>query len=347
MQIALLPRFLQVELTYECNSACIFCYNPNHKKQPDDEIRKKVLSQVNRYQIDHVQLIGGEVSLLPHLTDYLDILKDVRWRSLVTNGRIYVPNLAGRVHEIYLSLHGNAAMHEDITNAPGSFETILETARKYVADGILVHSDSILTSENYSNIFEMAARAKDVGCSTMFLNIFQAAGIGTKREDRLAPNVRQIRVAIGQMIEAKEKLGIRVQFGTSTPFCLDERLITHDLKFKCGVGDWFASIDPQGEFRLCNQSTKSYGNILEQPISRIWHDKRVDAEYRSLNWLAEPCASCEAKIECQGGCRVGDKGEYRIDPLLRREPNEFVSPQRIAEILAEQRSLSYESLIPN
>jgi MoaA/NifB/PqqE/SkfB family radical SAM enzyme len=89
MRYHLLPQFLQVELTYACNSACTFCYNPHHHRQIDDDLRYRILKEINSYKIRHVQLIGGEITTLPNLARYLECLQDIPWRSAVTNGRIF------------------------------------------------------------------------------------------------------------------------------------------------------------------------------------------------------------------------------------------------------------------
>lgn len=332
MEYELLPRFLQYELTYGCNSACSFCYNPNHKKQPDESVRERVLDSLNWYRLEHVQLIGGEVTILPALPSYLDRLQDVGWRSIVTNGRICVPELVGRVDEIYLSMHGTAEVHESLTRAKDSFQVIERSIRTYVSAGIRVHCDTVLTRLNAHLVFEIAAQAAELGMDTMFLNIFQPAGIGAARSLDLSPTLDQIRDAIGQMLRARDELGVDVRFGTSTPFCLDERLVVEDLAFRCGTGDWFASVDPWGELRICNQSTRSYGNLLERPLHLIWHDRTINTEYRDLSWMPEPCGSCPLRNECLGGCRIGDDGRARIDPIVARDGDRLVRRERLLEL---------------
>jgi pyrroloquinoline quinone biosynthesis protein E len=294
--------------------------------------RLAILDEVNKYEITHVQLIGGEVTTLPDLPLYLDHLPDAKWRSIVTNGRIFVPDLIGRVNEVYLSLHGDKEMHETLTKARDSFETVVDTIRNYVSYDIVVHSDTVLTSRNAHLVYEIAAHAKELGMSSLFLNIFQPAGIGQRKGNELAPSLDQIREAITQMLRARDEMSFKISFGTSTPFCLDERLVTEGLAFTCGVGDWFASIDPWGEFRVCNQSAKSYGNVLERPLHEIWHSKAISQDYRSFDWLQEPCRSCEFQAECHGGCRVDGAGNYRIDLTVLRDIDRLVTPQRLAEL---------------
>ena len=337
MLYALLPKFLQIELTYACNSACTFCYNPNHKRVMDKTTTMAIVREINKYRIKHVQLIGGEVTTIPELCTYLDNLDQCGWKSIVTNGRIFVPELRGRVDEIYLSVHGEKGVHEKITNARGSFEIIEDSIRKYVDFGIQVHSDTVLTSANYQQIYTIGCRAHALGMSTLFVNIFQPAGIGANFADYLSPSIEQIRDAITQMIAVRSEFGLNVQFGTSTPFCLDERLIPEELAFTCGAGTWFASIDPDGNFRICNQSTRSYGNILEDPLNKIWHSHKIGSDYRFKHWIDKPCSDCVFRDDCLGGCRIDGSGTPRIDPLMQGRTEPLISKEKLAEIAVKHK----------
>lgn len=346
MEYALLPKFIQFELTYACNSGCVFCYNPSRKKQTDEETIINVLKELNSYKLNHVQLIGGEVTLFREkLPYYLSLLDKVKTRSMVTNGRIFIPETIEFLDEVYISIHGNKEMHESITRAKDSFSVIEDTIKAYVKANIIVSSDTVLTRINYNQMFEICKYASELGMKNIFVNIYQSAGLGARKEDDMAPSLEEIKIAIGQLIKAKHTLPLKVHFGTSTPYCLDERLILEDMAFTCGTGTWFGSINPWGELRICNQSTKSYGNVLEQELGKIWHNKIIDEDYRSLDWLkaAEPCNSCVYKSDCLGGCRINDKGEARIDPIVLREKNNLVSQERLTELYSKsERVIHYE-----
>ncbi|HMW40705.1 MAG TPA: SPASM domain-containing protein, partial [Saprospiraceae bacterium] len=171
-----------------------------------------------------------------------------------------------------------------------------------------------------------------LGMKIMFVNIFQPAGIGSQATDDLSPSIYQIRDAISQMIQARNDFGITVMFGTSTPFCLDERVVKEGLAFRCGVAEWFASINPLGELRICNQSGQSYGNILETPLHKIWQSRSIDTEYRSLKWMEEPCNSCVVKNDCLGGCRISDTGAPRIDPIVARDMKHILTQEQLTQL---------------
>lgn len=330
MEIHLLPRFLQVELTYACNSHCSFCYNPTHKGKIDSDGLLKTLRQVNSFEVRHVQLIGGEVTLLDALPQFLAVLDRVRRRSIVTNGRKFRPDIRGLVDEIYVSVHGDAETHENLTSEPKSFPIIEKNIARYVEWGTSVHSDTVLTKYNFGQVYEIGRRAQAMGVSSLFLNIFQPEGIGSRRPD-FSPSHEQIQEAITQMIQARDELGFKMQFGTSTPFCLDERLISERLAFRCGAGEWFGSISPAGEFRICNHSKKSYGNLNETPLNKIWHARAIDDEYRNRD-LDGVCRGCCFFSACRGGCRINEIGRYRVDPVVARDRHKLVSKERLRNL---------------
>ena len=277
-----------------------------------------ILSEINSYHIGHVQLIGGEVTLLKELPEYLRLLPKVQWKSIVTNGRKFRSDIEGLVDEIYISLHGESEQHEIITNEPDSYRVIEENIKKYVSWGIDVNSDTVLTKYNADQILPIARNASELGMKRLFLNIFQPEGIGSERPD-YSPSLEQIRSAITQMIEARDRLGIEMYFGTSTPLCLDERLITEKLGFRCGAGSWFGSINPSGELRICNHSTKSYGNVVDAPLNKAWHSKSIDDDYRNADLKDDICSKCPALDICRGGCRINEDGVYRVDPIVSRD----------------------------
>ncbi len=341
MEVHLLPKFLQVELTYACNSRCAFCYNPTHEKQQDVNKINSILKELDSFSLRHIQLIGGEVTVLKELPDYLSNLKNTKWRSIVTNGRLFREDIKGLIDEVYISLHGDKPTHEEITGATDSFEHIVENIRRYVKWGVEVNSDTVLTKYNYGQVYEIAKKAYELGMKRLYLNIFQPEGIGSKRPD-FSPSIIQIRSAISQMIEARKAFGIEMYFGTSTPFCLDERLITDKLAFRCGAGEWFGSVNPNGDFRICNHSTKAYGNVLSTPLNTIWHSKTIDISYRNANLQNDICDNCSFKSQCLGGCRIDESGKYRVDPIVSRDHAELLQKEKLDVLFTMYKENQFE-----
>lgn len=215
-------------------------------------------------------------------------------------------------------IHGDKKTHEYLTNNQGSYETIINNIKRYIEEGFDVRIIPVLMSVNYNQMYKIIELSAKLGAESVFVDRFEPGGIGSKLTKELLPTNNQFNIALDQMIKAKKDFGIPLGFGTAIPYCLDKRLIKENIYANCGVGVTFGAINPEGDFRICNQSLKVYGNVLKEPIERIWNKPELD-EFRDLRWVDEPCKSCDLLHECVGGCKVDSNcpGEFCIDCAVR------------------------------
>jgi radical SAM protein with 4Fe4S-binding SPASM domain len=81
--------------------------------------------------------------------------------------------------------------------------------------------------------------------------------------------------------------------------------VADDVNFTCGAGTWFGVVDPKGNLRICNQAGANIGNILDNGLEELWNRRTHYLQnFRSLEWLEEPCKSCPMAVECMGGCKI-------------------------------------------
>jgi radical SAM protein with 4Fe4S-binding SPASM domain len=280
----------------------------------------KIVDSVYKSKIPHVYLIGGEPSILniEKLNEYIDKLSEYSSVTVVTNGFKYLEGLSKNLACLGVPVHGDKKTHEYLTNNPGSYDGIIENIRSYVDDGFEVRIIPVLMSVNHDQMYDIIKRAVKLGAESVFVDRFESGGIGSRLTKELLPTTEQFNIALDQMIRAKQDFGIPLGFGTAIPYCLDKRLIKENIYANCGVGVTFGAINPQGDFRICNQSLRIYGNVLKEPIEKIWNKRELD-EFRDLGWVDEPCKSCELLYECAGGCKVDSNcpGEFCIDCAVR------------------------------
>lgn len=323
-----IPHLCHIETTYACNGKCLFCYNPSRSQKINLNIIDQIVKNIAESQIPHVYLIGGEPSLLgtKKLNEYIEILSDYSSVTIVTNGIIKLDGLSNKLACIGIPLHGkNQETHEFLNQVPGSFPAITENIKHYVSQGFDVRCIPVLSGYNHNQIYDIIGLAESLGMESIFVDRYEDGGVGAKQSDKyhLRPTLEQFRIALGQMIKARDDfkgLKGKVGFGTAIPFCLDSRLLEHNMTCDCGVGDYFAAINPDGEVRMCNQSQLSFGNILEEPIEKIWQKKNLDI-FRDLSWVTEPCKSCKLLNDCRCGCKVDTNcsNEFCIDYAVRHE----------------------------
>lgn len=315
-----IPHFVQIETTYSCNARCKFCYNPR-RDIPFNRLQfQKIVKAIAKARIPHVQFTGGEVSLLPGdvINWAINYLAPSSAVSIQTNGIIYLKGLNKNLAAIYISLHGTKEYHEALNQTPGSWEKTVASIQKYIQDGFEVNCDFTLTSFNYSNFEKIALLANKWGVHQYSVNKFERAGLGMASFAQLSPSVEQFRRLVTQMIRVQKKTKMLVGFCTAIPFCLDLRLPEYGLTSSCGAGVSFLSISPEGEVRICNQSDRSYGNVLKDDLIKIWRSKKID-EFRDLSWVNKPCRGCFLFDLCLGGCKVDNAlpQKYCVDYAIR------------------------------
>lgn len=314
------PRLVHIETTYACNANCMFCYNPNKNTSINYKKIDKIVKEVKKARIPHVYLIGGEPSLLgtEKINEYINTLANTSSLTIVTNGLIYLESLSKKLACIGVPIHGDKETHEKLNRKKGSYEKTISTIKRYVKDGFDVRCIPVLTSMNYDQMYNIIKTASELGMESVFIDKFESGGKGSKLAERLSPTEEQFSIALDQIIKAKRELGIPIGFGTAIPYCVDPRLIRNNLQANCGAGTWFAAIDPEGNVRMCNQSEKVCGNVLEESMEKIWNKKELE-EFRSLDWVTKPCKDCELLYECLCGCKVDTNypGEFCVDYAVR------------------------------
>ena len=328
LTIPSIPHLVHIETTYDCNQQCRFCYNPNRHKKYCQAVVDRIVLSVFESWVPHVYLIGGEPSLLGNkkLNEYVELLSQRSSVTIVTNGQIHLEELSDKLACIGVPIHGDEGTHDFLANKKGSYRNTLRSIERYVQRGFDVRCIPVLTSKNFDQMYEIIELAKAIGMESVFVDRFEDGGLGSCNSEELKPSLVQFRIALGQMIAARNKFGMPVGWGTAIPYCLDERLISENMTADCGAGITFCAVNPLGEVRVCNQSEKVYGNVLEAPLEKIWHTPAL-SEFRDLGWVEKPCTSCSVLVECMCGCKVdvNHSDAFCIDYAVR-ENGRFCEP---------------------
>lgn len=345
-----IPHLIHIETTYACNSRCIFCYNPFRSVSIDHNKIDRIVKVVSRAQIPHVYLIGGEPSLVKttQLNEYINLLKKKSSVTIVTNGLIYKRGLSKNLACIGIPIHGDQKTHESLTGVIGGYQKVIQTIKKYVKDGFDVRCIPVLMSINYNQIYNIIKLAKELGMESVFVDRFESGGIGSNLSQKLKPTLEQFKEALSQMIIARNDFKIPVGFGTAIPFCLDERLIIENMWADCGVGTTFGAINPNGDFRICNQSNIIYGNVLKEPIEEIWKKKKLD-NFRNLKWIRKPCTNCPFLYTCTGGCKVDltCSNAYCIDYAVRDNAGKLLTHNQLVKLARQFKENKTSTIFPS
>lgn len=128
-------RIFYSNITYGCNSSCVFCYSHNtkHTKSTYNEVSLKSLVEYwNRMKVtknDRIIINGGEPLLHTEINEILAVAKLYGCEILIyTNGRLLSKLNQALLDESYrfvVPIHGHESLHDSITREPGSFKEMI------------------------------------------------------------------------------------------------------------------------------------------------------------------------------------------------------------------------------
>jgi radical SAM protein with 4Fe4S-binding SPASM domain len=124
-------KFLWLELTSQCNLECIHCYEESSPRQPllgsmTVEDWKRTLDQAADIGTTHVQFVGGEPTLHPHLEELIVYADELGLNSEVyTNGLKITPEMwdVFQRYNVALAISYYSSIsdeHDTVTQRPGS-----------------------------------------------------------------------------------------------------------------------------------------------------------------------------------------------------------------------------------
>lgn len=134
----------KITLGLGCNNDCRFCYNRFQKEAYPavEEARAfELIDEAAASRADHLNLIGGEVTILPYFVRALAYAKG-RFPAIGvnTNGRRFADGEFARASveagltEVDVSLHGSRPdVHDAVSRAPGAFEETVLGLKNLVA----------------------------------------------------------------------------------------------------------------------------------------------------------------------------------------------------------------------
>ena len=151
-------RIFYFNITYGCNSNCIFCYSHNtkHSKKTYNEISSeaffKYLDDNNLKPEDRVIINGGEPFLHSQIDCILKGLQTYGCEVLIyTNGRL-VKNFSleylSEKYRFVIPIHGYEEIHDKITGVPGCYDETLQSLH-YLKDNVRCKVDIKIIINNY------------------------------------------------------------------------------------------------------------------------------------------------------------------------------------------------------
>jgi radical SAM protein with 4Fe4S-binding SPASM domain len=337
----LVPLNASIEITQRCNIRCLHCYNFDRDAPrpacdaPElsaDEILR-VMGELREAGCLFLMLTGGEILSHPELWRFLDRARELHMAvQLLTNGTMLQPGTAGRLaayenlQGVSVSLYGaTAAVHDAITQMPGSHRRTWEGIERLRRLGVIVRVKFILMRQNAHEAEAMRADADARGLPYLIDLTITARHDGS-------------RGSLSTRIEREQLEGL--YRGPLRDLAERACYEPTEESFPCNCARGSVAVTATGDVQPCISVPWRAGNVREQPFAEIWRSSPVFEQIRGFKMADyKSCAPCDHKGYCQRsrGAAFTASGSYTgVDPFV-------CSTAEIVHALADERAARGEA----
>jgi len=335
---------LAVELTYSCNQACAYCYNPHRggvqaaptigaERLPSTELIRARLERIlSVWELNQVTLTGGEPLRHEGLFALLALLKQHAVRvHLITNGT-YVTDASARelaqnaVSVVQITLNGPTPELHQAHVGRDSFHEAMNGARALVTHGVDVTGCIVVTRRNAEHVAAIIEIWRKLGASRIALSRFSPAGVSLARMNEWLPRRQDLMTAFRQA-QPLAQPDFPIHCTVPVPSCLFDVAEYAPIHFgQCAIGSPYQelALGPDGALRFC---TLHAGRLSDgrDVLDPDWDFTAVPLSPEVTNYrqhLPEFCQGCGVASSCLGGC--GAAMPYRegapraLDPLIQQ-----------------------------
>ncbi len=340
------PLWLLAEVTYRCPLHCAFCYNPtDYDKHTKNELSTeewiKALREARKMGAIQLGISGGEPLLRDDIEEIVaEAHKLGYYSNLITSGvgltekRIQAFKEGGLDH-IQLSMH-------DITEEINNFITNTKTfeLKKKVAAMIKGHGypmvlNVVIHRYNIGHVDKILEMAEALGADYVELANTQYYGWSLVNRSQLMPTREQLAEAERMTNAFRERVGNKMKVFFVIPDYFSDR----PKKCMNGWGEVFMIVTANGDVLPCHSARSlpglSFPNVRESGLEWAWNESPAFNKYRGMDWLKEPCRSCDEKENDLGGCRCQSyllSGDAEAaDPVCTKSPHRHLIDEAIKD----------------
>ncbi len=310
-----LPVLSEIALTYRCQNRCTFCYADAPRRGAEvpemttDEVQRIIDRIADEAHCPTLSFTGGEPTLREDLPELIAYGRNKGLRvNLITNGvrcgdAAYVEGLAAAgLDSCQLSLEGgSAAVHDAITQHPGSWVQAVQGVRNLRAAGVHTHTNTTVCGGNRAHLMDLVDFiAEDLGSEYFSMNMVIRTGTALAHEE---DDVRY--AEIGAVIEAVQERavarGVQFVWYSPVPYCLFNPVQAGLGSKSCACVDGLISVNPAGQLIPCSSFDRGIGDLLHEPFEKVWHS-RTALYWRRKEFLPPVCTRCNIRDICCGAC---------------------------------------------
>lgn len=311
------PTEAHISLTDRCPVKCTGCYlnaGPQEQGMAVHEDLESDLDALAEMGVFEIALGGGEVALHE---DLIGVCERIRARGMTpnvtTSGFGMTPalaeSLAPLVGQINVSYDGTGDAYAATRGWRG--ERIAQQAIETLKSaGIRVGINTVLTRHNLHDLDAMARVLAHLEVDEWQWLRFKPAGRGRASWDTLAPSSASLLDVWPKALELEDRFGLAIRFDCAlVPFLAAHNLPVAQMESLgitgCPGGESLWARSTQGRWTPCSFAHDLSSPKREASPNQIWREEPTLHAWRARAQQPEgPCAECDYRAVCRGGCRV-------------------------------------------
>jgi pyrroloquinoline quinone biosynthesis protein E len=308
------PIGLLAELTHRCPLGCPYCSNPLELETRAGELDAaswgRVFAEAAALGVLQVHLSGGEPASRRDLIDIVGrCAKAGLYSNLITSGiglteaLVHSLGEAGLDH-VQLSIQDcEEASADRIAGYRGAFAKKRQVASWVMASGMPLTVNAVIHRANVARATNMVEMAVELGARRVEIAHTQYYGWALMNRAALMPARRDADAAWAAVEAMRPRLEGRIVIDHVAPDY-------HARTPKPCMGGWgrkTLNISPSGKALPCHAAETIPGlefwNVRDRALAEIWRDSPAFNAFRGVEWMREPCRSCDRRELDYGGCR--------------------------------------------
>ena len=294
-----LPNLMSLAVNDVCDATCGPCSFFTAVEEADRSPLalyqvQKLIKDAQELGVSVINFVGGEPLLRPDLPDLIRAVdKDFSTTILFTNGwrleaRAAELKRAG-LDSIYVSIDAaDDHRHDTFRGKPGLFKRALAGIKKAKKLGFSVGISTTMTPEGYDQgeLDRIVELGKSIGVHEVL--VFDALPTGRyKHREDLVDNTDWVE----DMIQSAVKYNRNPDY----PGVVFFAYFTSHRSVGCACGTSYFYVSPYGDIMSCDFNHAKFGNVLEEPLWKIWNRLTTLPDFCQAKW---------------GGCKIKDS-EFR------------------------------------
>lgn len=294
-----LPNMMSFAVNDICNATCEHCSFFTAVEEKNRNIltleqAQQLIQDAQDLGVSVINIVGGEPLMREDLPKIISsINKDLSTVTLFTNGW----DLANKAKDlrragldsIYISIDAASSdKHDRFRNKQGLFDSAIKGIRKAKELGFTTGISTTMTPESYQDgeLERIIELGKQIGIHEVL--VFDALPTGRyKHRQDLVDNNNWVE----EMIESAKKYNRNPDYPGVVFFAYFSSY--RSVGCSCGTSYFYTS--PYGDIMSCDFNHAKFGNVLEEPLWKIWDRLTTLPEFCHAKW---------------GGCKIKDS-EFR------------------------------------